>query len=90
MLNPIVCTYGPEAADVIRVLVGVRRFHFWKVLGHTSISVVLVSYDLDKEFLCEELELTSEAVEAKFARGWIRIKLGPKGLSMQMKSNEFC
>lgn len=90
MLNPIVCTYGPETADVIQILVGVRRFYFWHLLNHATIDVILVSHDLDKEFPCEELELTPEAVEAKFARGWVRIKLGPKGLSMQMRSNEFC
>ncbi len=89
MLNPIVCNYHYINDETTKVLVGIRRFHFWRELGHNTIDMVLVSYDPKKEFPCEELALTAEAVEAKFAPGWVRLELGEWGLKMHMKSNEF-
>lgn len=89
MFNPIVCAHYPLGDDSLRVLLGVRRFYFWGELHHPTVDVVLVSYALSEEFLCEELELSSIAVEAKFAPGWITVKLCSKGVEWHMKSNEF-
>lgn len=89
MINPVLCAYAMKNNPNFRVILGVRRFNFWKELGHTRIAVLLVSYDMEKEFPCEELEQTAEAVGAKFASGWARIKVTKRGLKMFMKESEF-
>jgi hypothetical protein len=90
MFNPLVCTYDPhDDGQLMLVTLGIRRFHFWRELHHPTVDVVLVSHTLSEEFPCEELELSSDAVERKFAPGWIQITLEEKGLGLHMRVNEF-
>jgi len=89
MFNPVVCKYDSAEREDIWITRGCRRWAFWKALGKTTLDAVVVSYDLGKEFPCEELELTSGAVEAKFAPGFGQITLGVKGLNIVLSSTEF-
>jgi hypothetical protein len=90
MLNPLVCADDPHYDGApLRVTLGVRRLYFWRELYQPTVDVVLVSHTPSQEFSCEELELSSTAVEAKFAPGWMTVKLCPEGVEWHMKSNEF-
>ncbi len=89
MINPILCAYAMKNNPNFRVILGVRRFNFWKELGHTKVAAVIVSHDLEKEFPCEELDQTVEAVQSKFVSGWARIKVSKRGVQIFIKGSEF-
>jgi hypothetical protein len=83
MFNPLVCTYDPHDDGQLMLVT------LWRELHHPTVDVVLVSHTLSEEFPCEELELSSDAVERKFAPGWIQITLEKTGLGLHMRVNEF-